>query len=76
MSCIPCSKVSTKQIDVVKYYKDLYKKKGLETYFYRLKTGGDLLIVNKSGFNAIFLKKIKPNFENGAEYFFVDEFKV
>lgn len=74
MSCLPCSKV--KNVDVVKYYKQLYKEKGIETYFFRLKKGGDLKVVRKEQFSIIYKEQIKPNLVNGAEYFNIQEFKA
>lgn len=75
MACLPCSKLSHKDVNVVSYYKKLHKEKGVETYFYRLKQGGDLFITRKESFNTLFLELIKPNFINGSEYFHISEFK-
>ena len=75
MSCLPCGKVTNNERLVVKYYKTLFETTGKLYYVYRLKTGGNLYVVEKSYFNSVFHNKIKPNFENGAEYFSISEFK-
>lgn len=74
MSCIPCSKVSLSEQDVIMYYKDLYKTKGIEYYVYRLSSKSGLYFVEKSYFNEVFINQIKPNFHNGSEYFSIQEF--
>lgn len=73
--CIPCSKVTQSERDVIKYYKQLYKDKGIEFYVYRLETNGSIRFVSKKEFNMVFESKIKPNFPQGAEYFSIQEFK-
>lgn len=75
MGCFSCSKLSKNAKNVVKYYRELYETKGLETYVYRLCGNCDFKIVRKEYFNDIFNKEIKPNFEKGAEYFSIQEFK-
>lgn len=74
MSCFACSKISTTEQGVIKYYKDLYNKKGLIYYVYRLSEKDSLKIVEKSSFNRIFEEQIQPNFNKGAEYFSIKEF--
>ena len=36
MSCLPCSKVSAQEQDVVKFYKKLFEKTGRLYWVYRL----------------------------------------
>ena len=74
MSCLPCGKVKGRDISAVEYYRKLYKDDGLEYYAYRLKAGESFSFVKKSYFNGIFETQIKPNFDNGAEYFHISEF--
>lgn len=75
MSCLPCAKVSAKDQDVVKYFKKIFETTGREYYAYKLSTKEGFSFIEKSYFNDIFLKQIKPNFSNGAEYYHISEFK-
>jgi hypothetical protein len=72
--CIPCAKMSQSDKDVIDYYKHLYKKYGKEYYVYRLASIEPVKFVKKEHFNQIFQTQIKPNFDNGADYFFIAEF--
>lgn len=74
--CLPCSKVSLQEKDVVKYYQNVYKKTGNLYWVYRLKTKGDFLFTDSKSFKLILETQIKPNFTNGSEYFRIDEFKT
>lgn len=75
MSCFSCGAAFTgTDLDRVRRYKKLYDEKGIESYFFTLRTNGEVKIVRKSGFNAIFEQMIKPNFFNGAEYNHISEF--
>lgn len=75
MSCLPCSKVSHQEKDVVKFYKDLHKTTGKVYWAYRLTEKGSFLFVENSSFARIRTEQIEPNFKHGAEYFRIDEFK-
>lgn len=75
MSCLPCGKVTNKERVVIKYYKTLFETTGKEYYAYRLKANEAFNIVEKSYFSKILQSQIKPNFEYGAEYFHIQEFK-
>ena len=70
MPCLPCAKVSASERNVVKYYKST----GKDYYVYRLNKTSPFNFVEKQYFNDIFENQIKPNFENGAEYFSIQEF--
>lgn len=75
MSCLPCGKVTHKEKTVVKYYKTLFETTGRIFYAYRLNKQDAFNFVEKQYFNTIFTEQIKPNFDNGAEYFSIQEFK-
>lgn len=74
MSCIPCTKVTQTEQDVIRYYKHIYKTKGIEYYVYRLHAKDGIKVVKKSYFNILFETQIKPNLKHGAEYFSISEF--
>lgn len=72
--CIPCSKMDQTEQDVIKYYKNLYKKHGIEYYVYRLESNAPIKFVTKKDFNMVFESQIKPAFPKGSEYFHIQEF--
>ena len=72
--CIPCSKVTTTEKSVIKFFKKLYKDSGTEYYVYRLGRKETFNFVKKELFTKILEEQIKPNFKNGAEYFHISEF--
>lgn len=75
MSCFSCGAAFTGSgLDRVRRYKKLYDEKGVESYFFKLSATGEVKIVRKSGFNAVFESMIKPNFGKGAEYNHIREF--
>ena len=61
--------------DVIKHYKQLYRDYGIQYYVYRLGSGKPIKFIKKEGFEAVFQTQIKPNFDIGAEYFHIQEFK-
>lgn len=74
--CLPCSGVKSNQKAFIKKLKKKYEDGIAEHYLFRTEKGGKLSSVEKKHFNYIFELKIKPNFENGAEYFHISEFKI
>lgn len=75
MSCFSCSKLSDRDRQVVKYYKTLFETTGKEYYVYRLNANEAFKFVEKQYFSKILQTQIKPNFDNGAEYYSIQEFK-
>lgn len=75
MSCLPCSKVSAQEQDLVKYHKKLYKDTGIVYWAYRLSSKDTFQFVKNQYFRKIREEQIEPNFTNGAEYFHIEEFK-
>lgn len=73
MSCLPCSRANAQEQDAFKYYRGIYDKTGQEYFVYKLSTKDGYKIVKSQYFNEIFETQIKPNFENGAEYFSIRE---
>ncbi len=75
MACFSCG-ASFNETDIqrVAKYKQYWDEKGVSSYFFRLKTGGELLLVRANGFNTVLENEIKPNFENGAEWAHISEF--
>jgi len=76
MSCLPCSKVSAEEQDVVKFYKKVYEKTGKVFWVYRLSKKDSFKFIENSYFKRLFEEQIKPNFPNGAEHFHIAEFKT
>lgn len=76
MSCLACGKVSNAELKVVKYYKELFNKKGIVFWAYRLSDNEQFSFVENSYFAKIRETQIEPNFINGAEYFHIQEFKA
>jgi hypothetical protein len=74
MGCGICAKLSRKEKDVVKVYKDFYETYGKVYYAYRTETDGVIRFVVGSSFNTVFERDIKPNFDKGAEFFHIKEF--
>lgn len=74
MSCLPCSKVSSQEQNVVKYYKKVYEKTGKVFWVYRLSSKDSFKFVENAYFEKLFNDQIKPNFPNGAEHFHIAEF--
>lgn len=74
-NCFSCgSSFSSGIAGVLQYYKYLYETTGLESFFYRLSSEGNVIVVRKSDFKVIFEEQIKPNFHNGAEYAHISEY--
>lgn len=76
MSCLPCSKVSLQEKDIVKFYQEHYKKTGKLYWVYRLSSKDRFLFIENAYFAKIRKEQIEPNFRHGAEYFRIDEFKT
>ena len=75
--CFSCGKTFNGDVnELLLEYKEQYLKKGIERYFYRLETNGDVFTCRKSSFKTIFETKIKPNFNKGAEYAHIKEYNV
>lgn len=60
--------------DLLLLFRRQYEDMGIERYFYKLSSNGDILTCRKSQFKDIFEQQIKPNFENGAEYSHIREY--
>lgn len=74
-NCFSCGKAFNGSVnDLLQLYKKAYLERGIERYFYKLSTKGDVLTVNKKYFNIVFERDIKPNFINGAEYAHIKEY--
>lgn len=75
-SCFSCGKGFNGDTNaLLMRYKKEYEEKGVIRYFYKTKTNGSIKIVRESGFKTVFQAEIKPNFEKGAEYAHISEFK-
>ena len=74
MSCFACGKIEDSERATIKYYKNVHLKTGKVFYLYRKSSGSPLFVVESSYFETIFNNDIKPNFDEGAEYFSIREF--
>ena len=62
--CFSCGagfKGSTKEL-LMKFKKD-YVNNGIERYFFRLESNGNIKVINKKQFKHVFKTQIKPNFK-------------
>lgn len=73
--CLPCSSVSSGEKGLIRKFKRLYEQGKTERYVYRLEKGGSIFLTDKKSFPILLETKIKPNFDKGAEYFHISEFK-
>jgi len=77
MSCFSCGQTfngSTNEL--LQRFKRDYLDNGIERYFYREELNGDVKIFKKDKFKLIYETKIKPNFDKGAEYAHIKEYKA
>lgn len=75
MPCFSCGQMFNGSVnDLLKRFKRDYKDNGTERYFYKESANGDIKIVSKNQFKYVFETKIKPNFEQGAEYAHIKEY--
>ncbi len=75
--CITCgASFNGTERDLAIYFKEQYDKHGVERFVYRLGLKQPFMFVRKEYFNEVFKTQIKPNFENGAEYWSIQEFKM
>ncbi len=76
MGCFSCGQTFNGTVnDLLKRYKLDYINNGVERYFYKESATGDVKIVKKEQFKYYFDNFIKPNFNNGAEYAHIQEYK-
>lgn len=76
MSCLPCSKVSQSEQDVIKFYKRDYDRSGRVWWVYRLYSKDTFKVIENAYFDELMENHIKPNRDNGAEAFHIAEFNV
>lgn len=72
-SCGASFNGSEKQLAM--HFKEQYEKQGVSRYGYKLKSNGGLFFVRAEYFDTILKTEIKPNFDNGAEYFHISELR-
>lgn len=76
MACFTCGQTfSLNEKDLAIKYKKEYEKYGIERYFYKTSSEGTVHFVRKKSFNSVFEREIKPNFEKGAEFGHIKEYK-
>lgn len=77
MPCFSCGQTFNGTVnELLQRFKRDYLERGVERYFYKLETKGDVKIVKKNQFAHIFETQIKPNFDKGAEYAHISEYHV
>ena len=77
MPCFSCGQTFKGSVnDLLQRFKRDYLERGVERYFYRESTNGDVKTFKKEQFAYIFKNKIQPNFKNGAEYAHISEYRV
>jgi len=74
--CITCGiAFNGDESKLARIFKEQYDKHGIERYVYRLSENGNFHFVRKESFNVIFETQIKPNFDNGSDFFHIKELK-
>ena len=74
--CFSCGKQFSENTNaILRGFKERYLKYGTVRYYYKLDSNGPILICRASSFSKILENEIKPNFQNGAEYAHIGEFK-
>lgn len=77
MPCFSCGQTFNGSVnELLQRFKRDYLERGVERYFFKLNTNGDVKIIKKDQFKNIFETQIKPNFKNGAEYAHISEYKT
>ena len=75
MPCFSCGQTFNGSVnELLQRFKRDYLERGVERYFFRLETKGDVKIIKKEQFKNVFQTQIKPNFKNGAEYAHISEY--
>lgn len=75
MPCFSCGQTFNGNVnELLQRFKRDYLNRGIERYFYRLQSNGDVRIIKKEQFKNVFETQIKPNFKNGAEYAHISEY--
>lgn len=75
-NCFSCGKGFKGSVnELLQLYKQDYLQRGVEHYFFKESTNGDVKIIKKDQFKYYFKHHIKPNFKNGAEYAHIKEYK-
>ncbi len=74
--CFSCGKNFSGDTNaLLRAYKQQYDKLGIVRYFYQLNPKDSIKICRENSFNTIFENEIKPNFQNGAEFAHISEFR-
>jgi hypothetical protein len=77
MPCFSCGQTFKGNVnDVLQRFKRDYLQRGIERYFYKLETNGDIKVIKKEQFSYIFKTQIQPNFDKGAEYAHISEYQA
>lgn len=77
MPCFSCGQTFNGTVnELLQRFKRDYLERGIERYFYKESSNGDIKIINKKQFDNIFKTKIQPNFSKGAEYAHISEYKT
>jgi hypothetical protein len=75
MPCFSCGQTFNGSVnELLQRFKLDYLQRGVERYFFKLETNGDVKIIKKDQFKNVFKTQIKPNFKNGAEYAHISEY--
>ena len=75
MPCFSCGQTFNGSVnELLQRFKRDYLERGVERYFFRLESNGDVKIIKKEQFKNVFQTQIKPNFKNGAEYAHISEY--
>lgn len=74
--CFSCGEKFNEDVNaLLRAYKRQFDKMGIVRYYYWLHPKDSIKICRESSFNTILENEIKPNFQNGAEYAHISEYK-
>ena len=77
MPCFSCGQTFNGSVnELLQRFKRDYLERGVERYFFKLETNGDVKIIKQNQFKNVFKTQIQPNFKNGAEYAHISEYKA
>mgnify|MGYP003653384915 FL=1 len=77
MPCFSCGQTFNGSVnDLLSRFKRDYLENGIERYFFKESTDGDIKTFKKSQFKQVYETNIQPNFDKGAEYAHIKEYNA
>lgn len=77
MPCFSCGQTFNGSVnELLQRFKRDYLERGVVRWFYKLETNGDIKVCKDKQFKFIRETQIQPNFDKGAEYAHISEYKA